>query len=240
MVGVTCQLSSAKPSHPQLRRFICGIPAWRCLTAGRLSKQAGESGAAAVIEAELRGVAVGELVVAAVLEEAPHRPDVPAVVAAELHAMVAALPGEACRALRTSCPRHASEWRRRCRRCRCSPARRTRVRPRRPGPPNPMPWIPSSPTMSLTPLFCEVRSMERREIASEAVFSLLLEKTWFQEMTACCDRLSKLAPKPGRFCRRGRHPAAGRETRSRCRASSAPKTVSLLEKLWSMRTVPWS
>jgi hypothetical protein len=53
--------------------------------------------------------------------------------------------------------------------------------------------------MSLTPLFWDVRSMESRETAAENVLSLLLEKTWFQEMTACCERLSKFAPKPGRF-----------------------------------------
>ena len=53
--------------------------------------------------------------------------------------------------------------------------------------------------MSFTLSFCEVWSIERRDMAREAVLSLLLVKTWFQEMTACCDRLSKLAPKPGRF-----------------------------------------
>jgi hypothetical protein len=41
--------------------------------------------------------------------------------------------------------------------------------------------------------------MERRENASETVFNFVLENTWFQETTACCDRLSKFAPKPGRF-----------------------------------------
>ena len=53
--------------------------------------------------------------------------------------------------------------------------------------------------MSFTLSFSDVWFIERRESASEAVLSLLLEKTWFQEMTDCWERLSKLAPNPGRF-----------------------------------------
>src|ERR1700730_8836422 len=66
-------------------------------------------------------------------------------------------------------------------------------------PPNPTPWMPSAPTISLVPSFCEVRSMESRESARETVLSLLLAKMWFQDPTACCDRLLKFTPKPGRF-----------------------------------------
>src|SRR5215831_17835977 len=37
VVGVICQLSSANASQPQFRKSICGIPACRCFTVGRLS-----------------------------------------------------------------------------------------------------------------------------------------------------------------------------------------------------------
>src|SRR5260221_13488750 len=43
---------------------------------------------------EFRGVAVGVLVVATVLEKAPHGPDVAAKVSAKLYSMPSALPGE--------------------------------------------------------------------------------------------------------------------------------------------------
>ena len=52
--------------------------------------------------------------------------------------------------------------------------------------------------MSFTPSFCELRSIESREIAMVAVLTLVLEKMWFHEMADCCDRLSKFAPNPGR------------------------------------------
>src|ERR1017187_1803518 len=48
----------------------------------------------AVIQRVLRGVAVGELVVAAILEEAPHGPDELLVSAAELGAVASNLPTE--------------------------------------------------------------------------------------------------------------------------------------------------
>src|SRR6266481_5676346 len=39
VVGVTCQLSSANAAVPHARKSICGMPAWRCFTAGRLSSR---------------------------------------------------------------------------------------------------------------------------------------------------------------------------------------------------------
>src|SRR5579859_180734 len=66
-------------------------------------------------------------------------------------------------------------------------------------PPKPMPCIPNWPTMSFNPSFCEVRSIERRDNAIERVLSLLPAKMWFQEPTACWERLLKFAPKPGRL-----------------------------------------
>lgn len=80
-------------------------------------QQAGKAGAAAIVEAELRGVAIGELVVAAVLEESPHGPDVATAVAAEADRMTTVLPGE-CVAEFDGGVRHAWEWQRRCLRCR--------------------------------------------------------------------------------------------------------------------------
>ena len=55
-------------------------------------KQAGQPRAAAVIESKLSGVAVRELVVAAILKEAPHGPRVPVEIAAELDSMASELP----------------------------------------------------------------------------------------------------------------------------------------------------
>ena len=49
-------------------------------------QQAGQTGAAAIVEAILGRVSIGELVVAAVLKKAPHRPDEPPRIAAELRA----------------------------------------------------------------------------------------------------------------------------------------------------------
>ena len=57
-------------------------------------EEAGERRACAVVRRRLRGEAVGELVVAAVLEEAPHGPDEASVAAAELEAVSAPLPTE--------------------------------------------------------------------------------------------------------------------------------------------------
>src|ERR1700693_2329504 len=81
----------------------------------------------------------------------------------------------------------------------CEPCAANQGAPHAPGPPNPTPWIPSALTMSFTPSFCDVRSIDKRETANDAVLTLLVAKMWFQEITACCDRLSKFAPNPGRF-----------------------------------------
>lgn len=61
---------------------------------GQAEKKAGESGASAIIEAKVCGVAVGELVVTAVLEEAPHGPPVAVEIAAEFEAVATLLPSE--------------------------------------------------------------------------------------------------------------------------------------------------
>ena len=53
--------------------------------------------------------------------------------------------------------------------------------------------------MSFTLSFCDVRSIESRENARASEFNLVLENAWFHVATACCDRLSKFAPKPGKF-----------------------------------------
>src|SRR6266404_7871409 len=61
---------------------------------GRQTQQrARESRAAPVIEPELRRIPRGELVVAAILEEAPHRPRVPVEIAAKFYPVAATLPG---------------------------------------------------------------------------------------------------------------------------------------------------
>src|SRR2546421_5243620 len=104
-------------------------------------------------------------------------------------------------------------------------------------PPNPIPWMPSAVTISLTPSFCEVRSMERRESASETVLILLLAKIWFHDPTACCERLLKFTPNPGRFSVVVVIPLLGEKPFSppaEYRASS----VSPFVKLWSTRNVP--
>ncbi len=55
-------------------------------------QQAGQTGAAAIVEAKFGCVASCVLVVAAILEESPHRPDIPVKFTAEFHGMAAALP----------------------------------------------------------------------------------------------------------------------------------------------------
>src|ERR1700730_2246649 len=54
-------------------------------------------------------------------------------------------------------------------------------------PPNPTPWIPRAPTMSFTPSFCDVRSIDSRETAIDVLFTLFAANMWFQEITACCE-----------------------------------------------------
>src|ERR1700756_448234 len=68
-----------------------GDPGLALLDSGETQKQAGKAGSTAVIEAELGGVAVGGLVVAAVLEKSPHRPDVATSVAAKTKCVVTSL-----------------------------------------------------------------------------------------------------------------------------------------------------
>ena len=63
------------------------------LHGGQAKQHAGQSGAAAaVIETKFSCVTRGVLVVAAILEESPHRPDITVELAAEFHAVAAALP----------------------------------------------------------------------------------------------------------------------------------------------------
>src|SRR6202158_482802 len=59
---------------------------------GQTKQHAGQSGAAAVIETKFGGVPCGVLVVATILEESPHRPDITVEFAPELHAVATALP----------------------------------------------------------------------------------------------------------------------------------------------------
>src|SRR2546429_9763344 len=69
------------------------------LPGGQTEQEAGEGGSAAVVCAGSRRVAARELVVAAILEEAPHRPDIVAKTAAEVQTVTAALPTEGIAAL---------------------------------------------------------------------------------------------------------------------------------------------
>ena len=55
-------------------------------------QKAGKSRTGAVVGSGLRGEAVGELVVSAILEETPHRPNITAVTRAELQVVTAMLP----------------------------------------------------------------------------------------------------------------------------------------------------
>src|SRR2546423_13241289 len=66
---------------------------------GESQKEAGQRGTGAVVGGGLRRVTVGELVVAAVLKESPHRPDEAAIAAAEFQAVTAMLPTEEIAAL---------------------------------------------------------------------------------------------------------------------------------------------
>jgi hypothetical protein len=54
--------------------------------------------------------------------------------------------------------------------------------------------------------------MDKRDTAMETVSNLFAAKMWFHAMAACCKRLSKLAPNPGRFSVVGRGSAAWRKT----------------------------
>ena len=69
------------------------------LHGGQTEQETGEGGSAAVVCAGSRRVAARELVVAAILEEAPHRPDIVAKTAAEVQTVTAALPTEGIAAL---------------------------------------------------------------------------------------------------------------------------------------------
>ena len=84
--------------------------------------------------------------------------------------------------------------------------------------------------MSLTPSFCDVRSIDKRETANDAVFTLLVAKIWFQEITTCCERLSKFAPNPGRSSVVAVTPLLGENPFS-VPMLYLPKRVSPLEKL---------
>src|SRR6267142_4707154 len=97
--------------------------------------------------------------------------------------------------------------------------------------------MPRSLTMSCTLSFSEVRSIDKREKANDAVLTLLVEKIWFQEITDCCERLSKFAPKPGRSSVVAVTPLLGENPFS-VPMLYLPNTVSPFEKLWSNRTVP--
>src|SRR5882762_9360003 len=90
--------------------------------------------------------------------------------------------------------------------------------------------MPSSPMMSFLLAFSWSRRMARRDIAKDAVFTMLEERMWFQAVVKCCERLSWNEPKPGRF--------------SGVKPSSLPREylpyrVSPVPKFLSMRIVPW-
>src|SRR5258708_1233414 len=98
--------------------------------------------------------------------------------------------------------------------------------------------MPSALTKSLTPSFCEVRSIERRESARETVLTLLPAKIWFHDPTACWDRLLKFTPKPGRFSVVEVMPLLGEKPFSPPAEQQARK-LPPFEKLWAARNVPW-
>src|SRR6202158_2911 len=79
-----------RPSSPraQIHRRHASLA---LLHGGQAEQHAGQSGTSAIIEAELRGVTGGVLVVAAILEETPHRPDILVELAAEFHAVASTL-----------------------------------------------------------------------------------------------------------------------------------------------------
>src|SRR5260370_42285833 len=99
--------------------------------------------------------------------------------------------------------------------------------------------MPSALTISLVPSFCEVRSIERRESASETVLTLLLAKMWFQDPTACWDRLLKFTPKPGRFSVVAVIPLLGAKPFLPPAEDRAGRG-SPFEKFCSTRNEPWS
>ena len=71
---------------------------------GHAEHEACECGAGAVIGKRLAGEAAGELVITAILEEAPHRPDKPLIRAAKLQAVASALPAQGVAAFDDSVP----------------------------------------------------------------------------------------------------------------------------------------
>src|SRR5205823_10276533 len=79
------------------------------LDCGKTHQKTGKRGARAVVCAGSRGVAASELVVAAILEEAPHGPDIVAETSAKLEAVATALPVERIAALDRSVPGARSE-----------------------------------------------------------------------------------------------------------------------------------
>ena len=54
--------------------------------------------------------------------------------------------------------------------------------------------------MSPASLFSDERCIERRETVTVAMFTTRGLMTRVQPVTPCCEKLSWMAPKPGRFC----------------------------------------
>src|SRR5947209_5177062 len=71
---------------------------------GQTEQEAGESGASSIVGAVIGGETVGELVVAAVLEKSPHRPDIATIGSAEFEAVSSLLPTECVAALGNRVP----------------------------------------------------------------------------------------------------------------------------------------
>ena len=94
------------------------------LANGRKTEQKACQGrTCSIVVRGLGGEAVGELVIAAILEEAPHGPDVPAIASAKFQAVAATLPAEGVPAFEDRVPgvhRRGGEM---CRRNRNNPAR---------------------------------------------------------------------------------------------------------------------
>ena len=164
------------------------------LDCGQAEQHAGKPGTGAVIESGLRGVAGRVLVVAAILEEAPHGPDVAVKIAAEFDSVASVLPSRRCPGVRPSCPRHAWAWRQRCRRFPYNLVPRTRARPRL--------------------LAAESDALDSK-LAHDVVHSVILRGAVHRKRETANDAVLTLLP---RRCDSRKSPPAARDCRSSLRS----------------------
>ena len=87
-------MSCAYPSRVPLAQIHLRNSGLPLPNRGQPQQKARQRRAGAVVRSDIRREAVRELVVAAILEEPPHRPDEPLVSAAELQAVAAELPAQ--------------------------------------------------------------------------------------------------------------------------------------------------